>query len=191
MVRRTQSEVLMFADFLELVRDDQKADLIDGVVYLASPENRDHNLLKWWLSTVLGQYVEHHRLGTLFADKFTYRLTDLTAPEPDLAFVHNGRMHLVQNGYMDGGPDSVDRDYELKRRRYEESGVGEYWIIDPMEDVATFLVWEPAGYLEVFAENHVYRSRVLPGLWLDVRWLWQRPLPPTLPIVRRLLDIKM
>ncbi len=33
-------------------------------------------------------------------------------------------------------------------------------------------------------EDHIFRSRVLPGLWLDVRWLWQRPLPTTRDLLR-------
>ncbi len=197
MIRRTKSGSLTFADFLDLVPEDQKADLIDGVIYLASPENRDYNQLKLWLSTLLSLFLEHRRLGTLFADKFAYRLSDRTAPEPDLAFVSNDRLHLVQNGFMDGAPDlaveiispdSVHRDYEDKRRRYEEAGVREYWIVDPAEQSAMFLSLTESGFVEALPEEHVFRSRVLPSLELDTRWLWQRPLPPTWPIIQRLLE---
>jgi Uma2 family endonuclease len=84
-------------------------------------------------------------------------------------------------------PDSVDRDYEGKHRRYEAGGVMEYWIIDPMESAATFLVREGDAFVERIPREHRYQSRVLEGFELDVRWLWQRPLPATMPIVRRLL----
>ena len=33
-------------------------------------------------------------------------------------------------------------------------------------------------------EDHLFHSRVLPGLWLDTRWLWQRPLPTTRDLLR-------
>jgi Uma2 family endonuclease len=196
MVRRTRSGSLVFDDFIRLIGDDQKADLIDGVIYLASPENQDHNQLKLWLSIVVGQYVEQRNLGRVYADKFAYRLTEKTAPEPDLAFVSHERLHRVLNGYMDGAPDlaveivspdSVDRDYEDKRQRYEAAGLREYWIIDPMESTEVFLVRRETGFVEVFPENHVFLSQVLPGFRLDVRWLRQRPLPQTLPIIQRLL----
>jgi len=58
MIRRTQSGPLLFEDSLERIREDQKADLIDGVIYLASPENWSQNQLKGWLSTILKLFVE-------------------------------------------------------------------------------------------------------------------------------------
>jgi len=42
-----------FDDFCEMVREDQKADLIDGVIYMASPENTEANDLFVWLSHCL------------------------------------------------------------------------------------------------------------------------------------------
>ena len=35
-----------FDDFLAMVRPDQKADLLDGVIYMASPKGTDHNKLE-------------------------------------------------------------------------------------------------------------------------------------------------
>jgi len=86
-------------------------------------------------------------------------------------------------------PDTVSRDYEDKRVRYEQAGVREYWILDPGEECTLFLALGPGGFVEVFPQDHLFRSRVLPGFVLDVRCLWQQPLPPTLPIVQSLLGI--
>ena len=36
-VAAVRSGVFTYDDFFALVRDDQKADLIDGVIYMASP----------------------------------------------------------------------------------------------------------------------------------------------------------
>jgi Uma2 family endonuclease len=196
MVRRTPAGTTTFSDFLELIREDQKADLLDGLIYLASPENADHNDLLRWLTVVLDLFIEDRRLGRLTINKVAYRLSDRTAPEPDLAFVAANRLDRIKPGYVDGppdlaveivSPDSVDRDYEEKRRRYEAAGVLEYWIIDPLESTATFLVREGDAFVEQVASEHVYQSRVLEGFELDTRWLFQRPLPATMPIVRRLL----
>ncbi len=196
MVRRTPAGTTTFSDFLELIPEDQKADLLDGVIYLASPENADHNDLLRWLTVVLDLFIEERRLGRVTINKVAYRLSDRTAPEPDLAFVAANRLDRIKPGYVDGppdlaveivSPDSVDRDYEAKRRRYEAAGVLEYWIIDPLESTATFLVREGDAFVEQVSSEHVYQSRVLEGFELDLRWLWQRPLPATMPIVRRLL----
>lgn len=196
MVRRTPTGTTTFTEFMELIPEDQKADLLEGVIFMASPENSEHNKLLRWLTMVLGSFIEARGLGELTINKVAYRLSDRSAPEPDLGFVAAQRVDRIKPGYVDGppdlaveivSPDSIDRDYEYKRARYEAGGVGEYWIIDPLERTATFLVREGERFVERTPRDHVYRSRVLEGLELDVRWLWQRPLPPTMPIVQRLL----
>jgi len=219
MVRRTPTGTTTFTEFMELVPEDQKADLLEGVIYLSSPESSEHNDLLRWLTLILGMFIEDRQLGRLTINKVAYRLSDRTAPEPDLGFVAAHRVDRIKHGYVDGPPDlaveivspeSVERDYENKRARYEAAGVQEYWIIDPLGQTATFLVHEGDAFVEHTpreqlppltrgdeggstgsdsrdSASYVFRSHVLPGFELDVRWLWQRPLPPTMPIVRRLV----
>lgn len=197
MATLTRSGTTTFADFLELVHEDQKADLIDGVIYMASPENLEHNDIVAWLDRVLGIYVRKQRLGRITVNKVAYRLSDREGPEPDLAFVRTDRLDILRRGYVDGAPDlaieiispdSVHRDYELKRRQYERAGVQEYWIIDADEQKAVFLVRGPEGFIEAHPQNDIFASRVVPGFELDVRWLWQEPLPDELTIIQTLLD---
>ena len=72
----------------------------------------------------------------------------------------------------------------------EEAGVSEYWIIDADEKKALFLVRDAgSGFVEARLDETLFRSRILPGLVLDVRWFWQRPLPETPPIVQALLAV--
>lgn len=48
----TKTSFVTFDEFCELVEDGQKADLIDGAIYMASPDNTDANLVNGWLFTV-------------------------------------------------------------------------------------------------------------------------------------------
>lgn len=187
MVRKSNIGTTTFIEFCELIREDQKADLLDGVIHLASPESLEHNELLCWLTVVLGQFILERKLGRLTVNKVAFRLSDSTAPEPDLAFVASERLDRLKRGYVDGPPDlaieiispeSADRDYEVKRNRYEEAGVREYWIIDPLDSSVVFLVHEGGSFVEKFPLDHIYESSVLTGLRLDVRLLFQRPLPP-------------
>ena len=191
MIRRSAAGTKTFKDFCEQIRDDQKADLLDGVIYVASPENLDHNELLCWLTILLGQFILERKLGRLTVNKVSYRLSDTNAFEPDLAFVSTDRSDRIKRGYVDGPPDlaieivspeSVQRDYEDKRQRYEEAGVLEYWIIDPLTRSALFLVREGDALRERYLDNHVFESSVLPGLKLDSRCFFQRPLPPPHPL---------
>lgn len=191
--------VYSFAEFLELVPADQKADLIDGVIYPMSPENLDHNDVVGWLYALLREYVGARRLGRVTLNRVAYRLTPVTAPEPDVAVVLESRIGILRDGYVDGPPDvaievvspeSVERDYEQKREMYAAAGVREYWIVDPGDRSVMFLEADPSHegtFAEAELDGTVFRSRALPGFWLDCRWLVERPLPPALRIVQRLL----
>jgi Uma2 family endonuclease len=197
MSTRTRTGPYTFADFVELIPDDQKADLIEGAIYMASPESTDHNKLVSWLDRVIGNFVQERGLGETTVNKVAFRLTDRSAPEPDFAFVRAERAKDIRSGHVDGppdlaieivSPDSVDRDYRAKRELYEAAGVPEYWIIDPDEKTVTFLARGDSGrFVETPPENFLFRSRVLPGFAIDVRWLWQRPLPSAMATVQRLL----
>ena len=187
-----------FDDFLALVEEDEKADLLDGVIYMASPESTDDNSLEAWLCRLLGGFVEELDLGEVYISRVAFRITEKQGPEPDLAFVAKKRRKIVHRGFVGGppdiaveivSPDSVQRDYVKKRQVYEHAGVREYWIIDPAERRATFLRLTRGKFREVALDNgHIFRSTVLPGLWLDVRWLWAKRRPSALRLVQKMID---
>src|SRR5947208_1710994 len=94
-----------FADFLELIQEDQKADLIDGVIYMASPEGVEHNDLVLWFASFLRLRVTERGLGRVTVNRVAYRLAPKTGPEPDIAVVLAGRESIIKKGYIDGPPD--------------------------------------------------------------------------------------
>ena len=68
------------------------------------------------------------------------------------------------------------RDLGEKLRLYAESGVVEYWVIDPILETFEFLENTPAGFRVRLPEGAVYRSAAIPGLELDLEAFW-RALP--------------
>lgn len=197
MASGTRSKLLTFDDFCFLIRDGQKGDLINGVIYMASPENTEANKLFVWLIGLMSTYAESKGLGEVFGSRVAFRLDEGNGPEPDIAFVGRDRLHLVQSGFVDGPPDvaveivspeSVERDYEDKRARYEEAGVKEYWIIDEVEERATFLrLGRDRKYHEARPRKGEWRSRVLAGFWFRLEWLWQNPRPKKVDVLAQLL----
>jgi Uma2 family endonuclease len=169
------------------VRDGQKADLIDGVIYMASPENTDAADLFTWLYRLLGDFVEAKDLGMVYPLRVAFRLDEGQAPEPDIAVVLKERLHLVKRGFVDGPPDlaveivspeSIECDYDKMRNQYEAAKVPEYWILDEIEQTVTLLRLTAKGkFREVRPRMGVLVSRVLPGFWPRPEWLWQRPPP--------------
>ena len=118
--RGGRGDLITVKQFYSLVEDGQKADLIDGVIYLASPDSRISNQLTNFLSRIMSVYCEMKDLGEIFSSRFAFRLTEINAPEPDVAFVHRERLHFVHATGVNGGPDiaveivsrdSRERDY--------------------------------------------------------------------------------
>ena len=192
-----RSGSVTFDEFCALVREDQKADLINGVIYMASPENTDANDLVGWLYWLMSAIVEELDLGRVFFERVAFRLTDLDAPEPDIAVVRKKNLHRVKRGRIDGpadaafeivSPESVERDYHDKRALYEKHRVREYWIVDEELRKATVFRLDSKGkYREIKRRNGVLHSVALPGFWLRPDWLWQSPRPKKMTILRKIL----
>lgn len=197
LTRKLARDPVTFDEFCFLVKDKQKADLIDGVIHMASPDNLDANDITTWLSGLLYDFVVEGDLGKIWILRVAFRLDLKNAPEPDIGFVLKNRLHLAKRGYFDGHPDaafeivspeSIERDYIKKLQQYEEFGVREYWIIDEIEETVTLHRLNKKGkYQEVRPKSGIHHSEVIDGFWLDPKWLWQRPLPRKSTILKQLL----
>ena len=181
------SDLVTIEEFYCLVPDGQKADLLDGVIYLASPDTRRSDRLSGFIKFLLQGYADIRGLGEVYGSRFAFELSQFRAPEPDIAFVRTERLHLVSERRMVGGPDiaveivsrdSRQRDYGEKKQLYAEAGVSEYWIVDPLQRRVEFHRLH-AGHYELvpLEHNHIFRSVVLEGFWLEVEWLLTDPLP--------------
>jgi Uma2 family endonuclease len=193
------NDLITVDEFRRLVPDGQKADLIDGVIYMASPDSIRSNELTGFVEFLLRGYNDARQAGgRVFVNRVAFRLTRHRAPEPDVAYVGPPRVHLIQPTLVQGGPDvaveivsrdSRGRDYGSKKRAYEKAGVAEYWIIDPIKNQAQFFRLQNGDYeLVPLEDGHLFRSQVLPGFWLDVNWLLVDPLPNSYQCLQQMLQ---
>lgn len=193
-----RTRMYSFEDFCAIVQDGQKADLIDGVIYMASPDNTDANELNVWLASLMFAFAQRRKAGKVYVSRVAFRLDEWSGPEPDIALVLKEHLERVRRGHVKGppdiameivSPDSIDRDYHKKRRQYERAGVPEYWIIDEIEKKVLLLRLDAHGkYREVRLTRGIMRSRVLKGFWLDTKWLWQTPLPDVISTLKKIVS---
>lgn len=181
--------------FEEFLRSPyERAEWVAGEVFELSPENLAHQGVGGFLYVTLSTYVEHRALGSVMYGILMKTGPHLAGRVPDVMFVAREHEHRLRRNYVDGpadlvieivSPDSVTRDRETKRREYEQGGVREYWLVDPLEGRVLFLALEDGRYrpLPVDADG-AFRSRVLPGVWLKPEWLLTEP-RPRLAEVRR------
>ncbi len=192
-------DLITVGEFFRLVPDGQKADLLNGVIYMASPDSIRSNDLTRFVTVLMDVYKDVKQVGgRVFVTRVAYRLTRYSAPEPDVGYVGPDRLHLIQATRVWGGPDiaveivsqdSRRRDCVLKKRAYQKAGVSEYWIIDPINNQAQFLRLRDGVYkLVPLEDGHVFRSQALPGFWLDVNWLLTDPLPSAYQCLQQILQ---
>lgn len=192
------STKLTYEEFLDWCDEDTWAEWVDGKVIIMSPASYFHQELARFLAAVLGIYVEMKDLGWIGIAPFQMRLSNISrGREPDLLFVCKDRLGLLRKTYLDGAadlvveitsPESWLRDRGEKFAEYELAGVPEYWLLDQQHKRADFYLLGVDGRyrLASLEDGNVYRSSVLPGLWLKVDWLWQEPLPKVLDVLKEL-----
>jgi Uma2 family endonuclease len=185
-----------YDDFCEIVTGRQKADLIDGVIYMTPPDSIGASRLDGWLRWVLSGFVVRRNLGEVFGSRVALRLNDKNGPEPDILVVLSEHTDRLKKAHVQGAcdlvieivsPESVDRDYNKKRALYEEFGVPEYWIIDEDRRRVTLLRLGAKGYAEARSRKGVLTSKVVTGFWLRPEWLWQSPRPNQFDILDEIL----
>jgi Uma2 family endonuclease len=177
-------ERLTYEEFMAFCNEDMKADLIDGVIFLQTPASMAHERLFRFLLQVLAAYVASRGLGEVLGSRTAVRLESGHVYEPDLLFVSHKKVNIIKEQGVDGAPDLVVEilsagtyfhDTGIKREVYERSGVRELWLIDPYGPEGTEVLRreeESGRFVAIEAEEGVYRSRVIPGLWLREEWLW-------------------
>jgi Uma2 family endonuclease len=159
--------------------DLKKAELINGVVYMAPPVSIDeHAGPHFDMVTWLGLY----RLATpgiRGGDNATVRLPLANRPQPDAClFVkpsHGGQVQIV-NRYIAGGPELVaevaatSASYDLgdKLAVYLENKVCEYVVWRAFDQEIDWFVLRNGQYERLtLSPDGYFKSEVLPGLWLD------------------------
>lgn len=159
----------------------KKAELIEGIVYMASPlrfqpHAEPHaNLIGWlWSYKIATPGV---RLG----DNPTVRLDLDNEPQPDVVLLIDpncgGQSHFSDDGYIEGAPELVAEiaastasiDLRDKKRVYRRNGVKEYLVWQVMERRFDWFFWQNGDYISLTPDAEgIIKSRVFPGLWLSV-----------------------
>ncbi|MCE7937155.1 hypothetical protein DCC79_02665 [bacterium] len=188
---------LTYAEFLDWIDEDTHAEWVDGEVVMTSPASDEHQDIADFLTTLLRIFVHHHGLGWVRSAPFQMKTgPGLPGREPDIVFLTSAHAGRLTPTYIDGpadlaveivSPESASRDRGEKPVEYAQGGVAEYWLIDPLRRWADFYRLEGDRYAAIFAGSEgEFQSRVLPGFRLRVEWLWRRPKPSEVDVLRDL-----
>jgi hypothetical protein len=164
----------------EAMPDGHKAELIEGVVYMAAAlryksHGRPHARLLTWL----GIY-EYETIGVEIADNASVYLDSDNGPQPDIALILNtdrgGQTCITDGDYVEGPPEliaeisasTVSIDLGAKKNAYERNGVQEYLVWRVLDEAIDWFILQDGQYFDLLPdEDGITRSRIFPGLWLD------------------------
>jgi Uma2 family endonuclease len=172
--------------FDELVDEDTKAELIDGVMIVHSAASMEHDNIGGFTRGLMSFYSDARGLGVVLGPDSLIHLAPGRKCAPDVFFIRLERMPMPLPKEFEGVPDLVvevlspsNRRYDLRDKRliYREAGVGEVWFIDAALRQIIRDRRQVGSYTEDIVTAGRVSSAVLPGFWIDASWLWATPLP--------------
>jgi Uma2 family endonuclease len=191
--RLTRSE---FERRYQAMPNHQKAELIAGIVYVASPlritqHGNPHARIMTWLGSYWAATP-----GIELGDNSTVQLDHYNEPQPDaLLRIQTGGQSTVNNdGYVEGAPEliveiaasTVSLDLHQKLEVYQLHQVQEYLVWRVEDDQLDWFQLKQGKYLKLQPDiEGVLYSQMFPGLWLDQNALLTENLAKVLQILQK------
>lgn len=156
---------------------EQKADFIQGYIYIQMGASVTHERLYSKIFLQLGLFIVQNQLGEIFGSRLAVGITDQYHPEPDVFFVNKDNPGKYVNDRFDGIPDLVVEilspstrklDLEEKRPLYQQNRVPEMYFVDFAKKIVTIDLLENGEYVSLSLREGVFSSRVLPGLVWEI-----------------------
>ena len=183
--------VYTYADYLTWP-DDERWEIIDGVAYAMAPPSTEHQRIVRNLSVEFSIYLKKKPCEIFIApfgvtfEKAIKDENNLHAVEPDIAVICD-KSKITEKGCK-GNPDLIVEvlsrstasiDIIKKRRLYEQNGVFEYWIVDPLHQIITrlYLNDDLSEYRkpEYFNRESTIAPIIFPELQIDLKEIFSEP----------------
>jgi Uma2 family endonuclease len=174
-----QDELKTAADYAALPDDREQYELIAGEIIMVPPPTTVHQDILTILIEQLGPLVRRRKLGKILPSPVNVFATEHDVYQPDLLFVRKENLGIIHMDGVHGSPDFVIEilspsnayyDLRLKKAIYEQIGVREYWIVDPMERSIDCYENSANGFTPIVAGKRTGRvcSVVIPEFCVEV-----------------------
>lgn len=154
-----------------MLPEGTRCEVIFNELIMSPSPSREHQLILIKLTTLLFQFLEEKKTGTLLSAPFdVYFEQEQSVVQPDLFVVLKEDEKAIHKNGVHGVPAliveviSTNRAYDTKRKRalYEKAGVKEYFMIDPENKKTTLLTLNSSGvYEQTYEEAGMFNSRIL------------------------------
>lgn len=159
-------------DDIYALPDGERAELIDGQIYYMAPPSKTHQKISGRLYQTIANYIDSKNGACeVYAAPFAVFLNedDTNYVEPDISVICDPSK-LDEKG-CHGAPDWVieivskssrSMDCFTKLFKYRNSGVREYWIVDPTKEIVMVYQFE-----KEIMEQYGFGEEVKSGIYDD------------------------
>lgn len=181
------SKQYTYADYL-LWQFSERVELIRGFIKKMSPApKRIHQEISHNISGIFYSNFRHQSCK-MYTAPFDVRLPipskkrDMTVVQPDICIVCD-KSKLDEAG-CNGAPDLIieilspgntKHDVDTKFSLYEEAGVKEYWMVEPLEKLVFIYTLQNEKYigLKPFSEDETIKSPLFPDLQISLKDIFE------------------
>ena len=154
--------------------EGERAELIDGRLYLMALPNRIHQKILSFLHLRIGRYIgEKNGSCEVYPAPFAVFLNkdDTKYVEPDISVICDP--DKSDDRGCSGAPDWIieivspsnpSHDYINKLVWYKAAGVREYWIVNPNNQTITVYYFES----EIYADNYTFKEKIMVNIYDDL-----------------------
>ena len=174
-----------YADYLKWTFDE-RLEIIKGKIFPMSAPARIHQRISWRFAFEIQKYLEG-KLCEAYSAPFDVRLTPLkknktnkvhTIVQPDLCVVCD--LDKLDDKGCVGAPDLIieilspgnsRKEMKEKYEVYQENGVKEYWLVEPVDKCVFVYVLNEAGIyigLQPVTDEDILTSTIFPELQIDL-----------------------
>lgn len=118
------------------------AQLIDGEIIMSPAPKTQHQEIVGEIYRRMANFLEAHPLGKVFVSPIDVKLAEDEIYQPDIIFLSNDHLFRVKDWGIEGAPDLVIEvlsastaqfDLNHKKQVYQNCGVHEYLVVDPVQ----------------------------------------------------------
>jgi Uma2 family endonuclease len=174
----TLEKPLTYKDY-EALPEGAPYQLIDGELIMTPAPTPLHQNIIGNIYQSLRYFVESQKLGRVFLSPIDVKLTDVDVFQPDLVFIRKEHVANIRRDKLNVVPDLVvevlspsNAFYDLTHKKtiYAESGVEEYWVIDPKNETVEIFLRDGDRYRseDFFKDQEILKSHMFPGFTMKL-----------------------
>jgi Uma2 family endonuclease len=180
----TEQKLKTYDDYAKMP-EGASCQLIGGEIIMSPAPDLFHQIVSRNIFLLMNAFVSARQLGELFYAPTDVYFSEHETFQPDILFVSNERLHILKETRIEGAPDLIVEvlspgtgyyDLANKKDVYEQSGVKEYWIVDPKVKSSEVLTNQNGNYV-TFAKSKksgTVASTLLSGFQMDLTSVFER-----------------